>query len=73
MANPTPDTWPWRSPEFGGTIFLNEQHGAFSGKIISEKHGFISRHEDASLAGLKWFPRIIEKARGQTYEGELPL
>ena len=48
--------------------FLQEQHGQFSGKLISESE-FPSR--SASLAGLEWFPRIIEKARAKL-RGELP-
>lgn len=48
--------------------FLQEQHGRFSEKLIREGE-FPSR--SASLAGLEWFPRIIEKARAKL-RGELP-
>ena len=49
--------------------FLQEQHGQFSKTPTSESQ-FPSRN--ASLAGLEWFPRIIEKARAKL-RGELPL
>jgi len=48
--------------------FIQEQQGQFPGKPISESE-FPSR--SASLAGLEWFPRIIEKARAKL-RGELP-
>lgn len=48
--------------------FLQEQQGQFPEKLISESE-FPSR--SASLAGLEWFPRIVEKARAKL-RGELP-
>ncbi len=48
--------------------FYNEQKGQPSDAIRSE-HDFPSR--TATLAGLKWFPRIIEKAKAKL-RGELP-
>jgi len=48
--------------------FIQEQHGQFPEKPISESQ-FPSR--SASLAGLEWFPRIIEKARAKL-RGKLP-
>ena len=48
--------------------FFQEQNGEFSGRIINESQ-FPARR--ASLAGLEWFPRIIEKARAKL-RGELP-
>ncbi len=48
--------------------FLQVQQGQFPEKLISESN-FPSR--SASLAGLEWFPRIIEKARAKL-RGELP-
>ena len=48
--------------------FFQEQQGKFSEKRISERE-FPSRN--ASLAGLEWFPRIIEKARAKL-RGQLP-
>ena len=48
--------------------FFQEQQGQFPEKPISESE-FPSR--SASLAGLEWFPRIIEKARAKL-RGELP-
>ena len=48
--------------------FFQEQQGKFSEKPISES-AFPSRN--ASLEGLEWFPRIIEKARAKL-RGELP-
>jgi hypothetical protein len=49
-------------------FFSQEQQGQFPEKPISESE-FPSRN--ASLAGLEWFPRIIEKARAKL-RGELP-
>ncbi len=48
--------------------FSREQQGQFPEKPISESE-FPSR--SASLVGLEWFPRIIEKARAKL-RGELP-
>jgi hypothetical protein len=48
--------------------FFQEQQGQFPEKPIREGE-FPSR--SASLAGLEWFPRIIEKARAKL-RGELP-
>ncbi len=48
--------------------FFQEQQGQFPEKSIREGE-FPSR--SASLAGLEWFPRIIEKARAKL-RGELP-
>jgi len=48
--------------------FFREQQGQFLKKPIKEGD-FPSR--SASLAGLEWFPRIIEKARAKL-RGELP-
>jgi hypothetical protein len=48
--------------------FLQEQQGRFSEHSIITSD-LPSRHE--SLAGLEWFPRIIEKARAKL-RGELP-
>ncbi len=48
--------------------FLNEQQGQYS-KYVKITDLFPPR--EASLAGLEWFPRIIEKARAKLY-GELP-
>ena len=48
--------------------FLNEQQGRFS-KFVRSTDLFPPR--DASLAGLEWFPRIIEKAKAKL-QGELP-
>jgi hypothetical protein len=48
--------------------FFQEQQGRFPEKPISESE-FPSR--SASLAGLEWFPRIIEKARAKL-RGKLP-
>ncbi len=48
--------------------FLQEQQGKFPEKPIRESE-FPSR--SATLAGLPWFPRIIEKARAKL-KGELP-
>ena len=48
--------------------FLHEQQGRYSGNQISTSE-FPARR--ASLAGLEWFPRIIEKARAKL-RGELP-
>ena len=48
--------------------FLQEQQGQFPKTSISESQ-FPSR--SASLAGLEWFPRIIEKARAKL-QGKLP-
>ena len=48
--------------------FIQEQQGKFSESPISESQ-FPSR--SASLAGLEWFPRIIEKARAKL-QGKLP-
>lgn len=48
--------------------FLNDQQGQYS-KYIKITDLFPPR--EASLAGLEWFPRIIEKARAKLY-GELP-
>jgi len=48
--------------------FFQEQQGRFSGhSIVTDE--LPSRHE--SLAGLEWFPRIIEKAKAKL-RGELP-
>ena len=47
---------------------LNEQGGKHSEHVVSPE-AFPSRR--ASLAGLEWFPRIIEKARAKL-RGELP-
>lgn len=49
--------------------FLNEQQGQYS-KIVKNTDLFPPR--EASLAGLEWFPRIIEKARAKL-RGELPV
>lgn len=49
-------------------FFLNDQHGRYS-KYVRITDLFPPR--EASLAGLEWFPRIIEKARAKLY-GELP-
>jgi hypothetical protein len=49
-------------------FFLNHQQGQFS-KLVKNTDLFPPR--EASLAGLKWFPRIIEKARAKLL-GELP-
>ena len=48
--------------------FSKEQQGKLSENVMSE-HDFPSR--SASLAGLEWFPRIIQKARAKL-RGELP-
>ena len=48
--------------------FLNQQQGQFS-KFVRSTDLFPPR--DASLAGLEWFPRIIEKAKAKL-QGELP-
>ena len=48
--------------------FIQEQLGQFSKRRLSESE-FPAR--SASLAGLEWFPRIIEKARAKL-TGELP-
>jgi hypothetical protein len=48
--------------------FLQEQQGRFSEHCIITSD-LPSRHE--SLAGLEWFPRIIEKAKAKL-QGELP-
>lgn len=48
--------------------FLNDQQGQYS-KYVKITDLFPPR--EASLAGLEWFPRIIEKARAKLY-GELP-
>lgn len=48
--------------------FLNDQQGQYS-KFVKITELFPPR--EASLAGLEWFPRIIEKARAKLY-GELP-
>lgn len=48
--------------------FLNEQQGQYS-KIVKNTDLFPPR--EASLAGLAWFPRIIEKAKAKL-RGELP-
>lgn len=48
--------------------FLKEQRGQFS-KFVKNADLFPPR--EASLSGLKWFPRIIEKARAKLM-GELP-
>ncbi|MBA3967573.1 MAG: DUF5069 domain-containing protein [Nitrospirales bacterium] len=48
--------------------FLNDQQGQFS-KYIKLTDLFPPR--EAKLAGLEWFPRIIEKARSKLF-GELP-
>ena len=48
--------------------FLNDQRGQFS-KIVRNTDLFPPR--EASLAGLEWFPRIIEKAKAKL-QGELP-
>lgn len=48
--------------------FLNEQQGRIS-KFVRSADLFPPR--DASLAGLEWFPRIIEKAKAKL-QGELP-
>ncbi|MFZ1747793.1 MAG: DUF5069 domain-containing protein [Nitrospirales bacterium] len=48
--------------------FLNDQQGRYS-KYVRITDLFPPR--EASLAGLEWFPRIIEKARAKIY-GELP-
>ena len=48
--------------------FLNEQQGQYS-EIVKNTDLFPPR--EASLAGLEWFPRIIEKARAKL-QGELP-
>ena len=48
--------------------FLQVQQGQYSEKLMREEE-FPSR--SASLAGLDWFPRIIEKARAKL-RGELP-
>ncbi len=48
--------------------FLNEQQGQYS-KFVRNTDLFPPR--DASLAGLEWFPRIIEKAKAKL-QGELP-
>ncbi|MDH4361835.1 MAG: DUF5069 domain-containing protein [Nitrospirota bacterium] len=48
--------------------FFQEQQGRFSEHSIMTSE-LPSRHE--SLAGLEWFPRIIEKARAKL-RGELP-
>jgi len=48
--------------------FLNQQQGQFS-KFVRNTDLFPPR--DASLAGLEWFPRIIEKAKAKL-QGELP-
>jgi hypothetical protein len=47
---------------------FQEQQGQFPGNPLSESE-FPSR--SASLAGLEWFPRIIEKARAKL-QGKLP-
>jgi hypothetical protein len=48
--------------------FIQEQHGRLSEHSIVTSE-LPSRH--ASLAGLEWFPRIIEKAKAKL-RGELP-
>jgi len=48
--------------------FLNDQQGKFS-KFLKNTDLFPPR--EASLAGLEWFPRIIEKAKAKL-QGELP-
>ncbi|MDH5700775.1 MAG: hypothetical protein OEZ41_12545, partial [Nitrospirota bacterium] len=48
--------------------FFQEDQGKFSEHTISTSE-LPSRHD--SLAGLEWFPRIIEKARAKL-RGELP-
>lgn len=49
-------------------FFLNDQQGQYS-KYIRITDLFPPR--EAKLAGLEWFPRIIEKAKAKLY-GELP-
>lgn len=49
-------------------FFLNEQQGQYS-KFPKNTDLFPPR--EASLAGLEWFPRIIEKAKAKLY-GDLP-
>jgi hypothetical protein len=49
-------------------VFLNDQQGQYS-KYIKITDLFPPR--EAKLAGLEWFPRIIEKARAKLL-GELP-
>ena len=49
-------------------FFLNEQQGHYS-KFVRNTDLFPPR--EASLAGLEWFPRIIEKAKAKLL-GELP-
>ena len=49
-------------------FFLNDQRGQYS-KYIKITDLFPPR--EAKLAGLEWFPRIIEKAKAKLY-GELP-
>jgi hypothetical protein len=48
--------------------FLNDQQGQYS-KFVRNTDLFPPR--EASLAGLEWFPRIIEKAKAKLH-GELP-
>lgn len=48
--------------------FLNDQQGQYS-KFVKSPDLFPPR--EATLAGLEWFPRIIEKAKAKLY-GELP-
>jgi len=48
--------------------FLNDQQGQYS-KFVRSTDLFPPR--EASLAGLEWFPRIIEKAKAKL-QGELP-
>ncbi|UCH90788.1 MAG: DUF5069 domain-containing protein [Nitrospirota bacterium] len=48
--------------------FLNDQQGQYS-KFVKNTDLFPPR--EASLAGLQWFPRIIEKAKAKL-RGELP-
>ena len=49
-------------------FFLNDQQGQYS-KMVKITDLFPPR--EAKLAGLEWFPRIIEKARAKL-RGELP-
>ena len=48
--------------------FVNDQQGQYS-KFLKNTDLFPPR--EASLAGLEWFPRIIEKAKAKL-QGELP-
>lgn len=66
-GEPDPDTV-LAITEIRRSFFLNQQQGQFSGHVIGTD-SFPSR--ESSLAGMEWFPRIIEKARAKL-RGELP-